>query len=111
MAWTGGSWLQARRDPSRRPFLAVAGGLLTAAGLVMGATLLWDASPYWIAYPATGLGVRPEFKHAFDNHRPLSTVRLVFMDRADQAKRFRLCACSCGARRQDQAVEHPESNL
>ena len=56
VAWTAGSWLQARQGPSRRPALAALGGGVTAAGLALGATLLWDRSPYWVAYPATGLG-------------------------------------------------------
>jgi MFS family permease len=61
VAWTAGSWVQARAIQRRTPRMLVAVGLaLVLAGLAAMASLLWPAVPVWlalVAWSVAGLGI------------------------------------------------------
>jgi MFS family permease len=61
VAWTAGSWMQARAVHRRGARLLIAGGLtLVVAGLAGMAALLWSAVPVWVAFVAwsvAGFGI------------------------------------------------------
>ena len=61
VAWTAGSWLQARAIQRRTPRILVAAGLaLVLAGLAGMASLLWPAVPVWmalVAWTVAGFGI------------------------------------------------------
>jgi MFS family permease len=61
MAWTTGSWLQARTIHRHGPRVLVAYGLaLVVAGLAAMASLLWSAVPLWmalVAWSVAGFGI------------------------------------------------------
>jgi MFS family permease len=61
VAWTAGSWVQARAIQRRTPRILVAAGLaLVLAGLAGMASLLWPAVPVWmalVAWTVAGLGI------------------------------------------------------
>jgi MFS family permease len=61
IAWTAGSWMQARAVRRRGARLLIAGGLtLVVAGLAGMAALLWSAVPVWVAFVAwsvAGFGI------------------------------------------------------
>jgi MFS family permease len=61
VAWTAGSWLQARAIQHRTPRMLVAAGLaLVLAGLAAMASLLWPAVPVWmalVAWTVAGFGI------------------------------------------------------
>jgi MFS family permease len=61
IAWTAGSWLQARAVRSRGPRLLIASGLtLVVAGLAGMVVLVWSVVPVWVAFAAwsvAGFGI------------------------------------------------------